>query len=146
MRRHATLFIAIHCSDTYASQDIGVKEIRQWHTSPPRNWSDIGYHYVIRRDGTIEAGRLFSDIGAHVEGYNARALGICMVGGKGKDGKPENNFTLAQWESLRKRVTASKLMYPSAIVQGHRDFPGVTKACPCFDAKAWWAGVLSQSA
>ena len=47
--------IVIHCSDTYARMDIGVNEIRQWHLQ--RGFNDIGYHYVIRRDGAIEQGR-----------------------------------------------------------------------------------------
>ena len=59
--------IVIHCSDTYARMDIGVNEIRQWHLQ--RGFNDIGYHYVIRRDGAIEQGRPIEKPGAHAAGY-----------------------------------------------------------------------------
>jgi hypothetical protein len=139
--RRLTEFIAIHCSDTFAHQDIGVKEIRRWHQAEPRFWLDCGYHFVIRRDGSIEYGRPLNTVGAHVEGYNRLSVGICLVGGKGRDGHADNNFTGSQWQTLTLLVNDLHRKYPRAIVRGHRDFPGVKKQCPSFDAKAWWAGV-----
>lgn len=149
--RKTTDFIVIHCSDTLPDMDIGAADIRKWHTDPPpkgRGWADIGYNIVIRRNGSVEKGRdvdrdgdTFEDIGAHVEGYNARALGVCMVGGRGSNGKPENNFTKAQFVALEVCVQALLGRYPKALVLGHRDFPNVTKACPCFDVRKWWADV-----
>ena len=79
--REINTFI-IHCSDTYPDMDIGVEEIRRWHKE--RGWSDIGYHYVIRRNGKIEEGRNDGIVGAHAKGMNENSLGICMVGGKSK--------------------------------------------------------------
>jgi len=153
MPRQTTGFIAIHCSDTKPNMDIGAKEIRQWHVAPPpkgRGWADIGYNFIIRRDGTIEPGRdldhdgdNFEEIGAHVEGFNSRSVGICMVGGMDYVGKPDNNFTPEQFKSLATLVRQTLHIYPGAVVQGHRDFPGVKKACPCFDVKAWWKSVNS---
>lgn len=135
--------IIIHCADTYASMDVGANEIRQWHLD--RGWSDIGYHYVIRRNGVIETGRDLDDdgdvdehVGAHALGHNAHSLGICLVGGKGNDGQPDCNFTLAQWESLGKLVSDLEARYPGADVIGHRDVSD--KACPTFNAGAWWYG------
>ncbi len=52
--RTINLFV-IHCADTYATMDIGVKEIDGWHRK--RGWSGIGYHFVIRRNGIVETGR-----------------------------------------------------------------------------------------
>ncbi len=144
-RRLRTEFIAIHCADTTEEQDVGVKEIREWHLAPPRCWSDVGYHFVIRRNGTIELGRPLWAIGAHVEGYNNKSVGICLVGGKDTNGNKVDDFTPVQMESLELCVRACKSRYPNAVVQGHTDFPNVGKLCPTFDAKAWWQRVSQQA-
>lgn len=135
--RKTTKHIVLHCSATRGIQDVGVKEIRQWHKQ--RGFSDIGYHYVIRRDGRIERGRPEKAIGAHVAGHNANTLGICLVGGLADKAPwaPTNNFTAAQWSSLKSLLTTLTAKYPGVTILGHRDFPGVAKACPCFDAKPW---------
>ena len=75
--------LILHCSDTPNTLDIGAKEIRDWHTAkPPRGngWSDIGYHYVIRRNGLLEYGRPEHKVGAHCRGHNQDSIGICFVG------------------------------------------------------------------
>ena len=127
-------YIVIHCADTPASMDVGVEEIRQWHLK--RGWFDVGYHWVIRRDGTIETGRPSDRPGAHARGFNHISLGICLVGGKGGD-----NFTDDQWDALAGLVIGLKQAHPAAEVLGHRDLPNVNKQCPSFDAKAWWANI-----
>ena len=83
-------------------QDFSVDEIRKWHTSPPRNWSDIGYHFLIRNDenGTIERGRPIGRAGAHVKSENATSIGIVYVGGVDKDLKAKDTMTACQEESL----------------------------------------------
>lgn len=135
--RKQTKYIAIHCAATKPTQDIGAKEIRQWHLD--KGWADIGYHFVIRRNGRIETGRQpLESIGAHVAGYNSVSVGICLIGGVDENMKPENNFTPAQFNSLRTLVRDMVKRYPGAKVQGHRDFPNVAKACPSFDAIEWW--------
>ena len=119
--------------------DIGAREIRSWHVSPPRNWADIGYHYVIRRDGTLEVGRPLTVPGAHVEGYNSKSLGICLVGGINDQGEPEDNFTAIQKAVLRSRINWLKAAdFKHAEVIGHRDVPGVKKACPSFNVRTWY--------
>lgn len=134
--RKATNNLVIHCAATRPSQDVGVREIRQWHRA--RGFSDIGYHFVIRRSGKVDKGRPVDEIGAHVQGHNADSVGICLVGGINEETfKPENNFTPQQWEALQRLLTALLRRYPKAKVLGHRDFPGVQKACPSFAAKVW---------
>ena len=128
--------IVIHCSATKAIADIGVKEIRQWHVEG-QGWRDIGYHYVIRRNGQLETGRPREQVGAHVAGHNANSIGICLVGGLDPNMNPEANYTAEQWVALRKLVAGLRQQFPGAAVKGHRDFPGVNKACPCFEVKAW---------
>lgn len=122
-------FIIIHCADTPADMDIGAEEIRRWHVEE-RGFSDIGYHHVIRRDGTVEPGRDERRIGAHAYGRNEDSIGVCMVGGK-----PDCNFTAAQWSALENLVRELLNRYSSAQVIGHRDVSD--KTCPNFDAKAW---------
>lgn len=133
--RKETTHIIIHCSATPAKMDVDAKEIDRWHRA--KGWLKIGYHFVIKRDGTIEAGRVVDEIGAHAKGYNYCSLGICMVGGMdAKNAKPENNFTASQWDSLDKLVKDMESKYPGAHIIGHCEVePG--KACPSFDVQEW---------
>lgn len=137
MPRARTEYIAVHCSATPPRLDVGVRDIRKWHQA--KGWRDIGYHRVIRRNGAWEQGRPDDDIGAHVEGYNSVSIGVCLVGGTDDKGKAENNFTPAQFSTLKVVLADLRVKYPDAIVQGHRDFPRVSKACPSFDVKGWMA-------
>lgn len=134
-KRKSTDFIAIHCSATPANRDIGVEEITKMHRS--RGFVSVGYHFIIRRDGTIEQGRPVDTVGAHVKNYNSTSVGVCLIGGVNNSMKPENNYTPEQWDALSSVVAQLKDKYPNARVLGHRDFPAVAKACPCFDAKEW---------
>jgi N-acetylmuramoyl-L-alanine amidase len=136
MKRKSTNWIVLHCSATRGVQNIGAADIRRWHME--QGWSDIGYAYVIRRNGKIEKGRAQDDVGSHVKGHNHNSVGICLAGGlDDKTWKPVNNFTAAQWTSLRTLVAQLLKAYPKAKIIGHRDFAGVAKACPCFSARAW---------
>ena len=124
--------IIIHCSATSEGKDYTVEQIRQWHKQ--RGFSDIGYHYVIYRDGSIHSGRPIERIGAHCLKHNAHSIGVCYIGGVAKDGKtPKDTRTDAQKESLIKLIKELKVKYPKATVHGHREY--ANKACPCFDAK-----------
>lgn len=129
--------IIIHCSATPSNMDIGVEEIRKWHLE--RGFSDIGYHYVIRRDGELEVGRPINTPGAHCKGHNARSIGVCLVGGVDKyAGKlvASCNFTELQWNALDLLVTSLLGKYPSIqSVHGHNEF--AAKDCPCFDVQEW---------
>lgn len=138
--RKNTNWIVVHCSATRPVQDIGVKEIRQWHKA--KGWQDIGYHFVIRRDGRIEKGRPANVIGSHVAGHNADSVGVCMVGGLADKAPwaPAASYTPAQWKALEGLLKTLVKAYPKAKVRGHRDFPKVAKACPCFDAIPWAKG------
>lgn len=130
----------LHCSATHPGQNIGAESIRRWHTSPDKEggpFSDIGYHFVIRRDGTIEKGRSIETIGAHAKGHNRHSIGICLVGGVDRKGAPECNYTREQWRALDRLESGLRFTFPYADVIGHRDLPGVTKACPSFSAGVW---------
>lgn len=116
--------------------DIGKEEIDRGHRN--RGWLSIGYHYVIRRDGTIEEGRPEEQAGAHAKGHNYHSIGICLVGGlSDSKGEPEDNFTEAQYAALRDLVDRLQVKYMGAKVLGHRDLPNVKKDCPCFEVSVW---------
>ncbi len=137
--------IIVHCSFTKPregqSPRIGVKQIRKWHTDPKpegRGWRDIGYHYVIKRDGTLQLGRPIEQQGAHVRGANKHSIGICLVGGMDKrTGKAVNDYTPEQWQTLRMIVGGLLLQFPDAKVTGHNNWTKA-KTCPNFDVKEWW--------
>lgn len=132
--RNETDYLVIHCSATPPTMDIGVSEIRSWHQK--RGFYDVGYHYIIRRDGTRERGRLLDEIGAHVVGHNHHSVGVCLVGGTDKMGQPENNFTEAQWTTLYTTMKELHETYPKSVIVGHRDLDA-RKACPSFSVSEW---------
>lgn len=123
--------LIVHCSATPEGKDFTVSQIKQWHLQ--RGFSDIGYHYVIYRDGSIHIGRDESVIGAHCTGHNTNSIGVCYIGGVATDGKtPKDTRTAEQKQSLVKLLKELRVKYPQASIHGHRDF--ANKACPSFDA------------
>lgn len=131
--RKSTDALFVHCSATKPTMDIGVREIRQWHKE--QGWLDVGYHFVIRRDGTVEEGRDIEAVGSHVKDHNHNSLGICLVGGVDESNKFKANFTPSQIRSLRTLLDGLKVKYPSAAIRAHHDV--APKACPSFDLKRW---------
>ena len=131
-RRKATTMIILHCSATREGQDIKAKTIKQWHKE--RGFDDIGYHYVIDLDGTIEKGRDEALVGAHCKGHNATSIGICYVGGCDKNMKPKDTRTPEQRRSMISlvRKLVNKYKIPVTQIWAHHDFDK-HKACPSFD-------------
>ena len=126
-------YLVIHCAATKPSMTVDVDRVRRWHLD--RGWSDIGYHFYIRQNGMLEIGRPVEISGAHVKGYNSNSIGICYEGGLDEDGEPFDTRTCEQKRALMSLLVTLKAYHPKAIIQGHRDFPRVSKACPSFDAK-----------
>jgi len=129
--------IIVHCTATPEGKDYTVDDIRRCHTMPVskggRGWSDIGYHYIIYRDGTLHEGRDVDVSGAHCTGHNSHSIGVCYVGGCATDGKtPKDTRTEEQNTSLLSLLVDLRRFYPTAKIHGHRDF--AAKACPSFDA------------
>jgi N-acetylmuramoyl-L-alanine amidase len=133
--RTQTNFIVVHCSASAPKVNADAAMIDRWHRQ--QGWACIGYHYVIKRDGTVEDGREVNRIGAHTSGYNSESVGICLSGGVDDNQKAVNNFTPEQFASLKELLRKLRLVYPHAAIQGHRDFQKVAKDCPSFDVKAW---------
>ena len=139
--------IVIHCSAVRPNQTSSAKDIDKWHKD--RGFKCIGYHYVIRRDGTIELGRPEWQVGAHChvkgQNHNKHSIGVCYEGGLDIRGQPADTRTEAQKQTMRRLLEDLHERYPRAMIVGHRDLiatprsdlqvrksPG--KDCPCFDA------------
>lgn len=123
--------IVVHCTATKAGRNIDAMEIDRWHKA--RGFKKIGYHFVVKLDGTIEAGRSISEIGAHCKGNNYDTVGVVYVGGLDENGKPADTRTEAQKVALKALLKTLCILYPSiAKVSGHRNYAAVD--CPCFDA------------
>lgn len=121
--------IIIHCSATPEGKNIGATTIRGWHKE--RGFTDIGYHYVIRLDGTIEQGRPIEQIGAHCQGHNRNSIGICYIGGLSQKRQPKDTRTIAQRQAMKQLIQELQDQFPEVTIHGHREF--AAKACPCFD-------------
>ena len=122
--------LIIHCSAVMPFQTSSVESIRAYHLS--KGWSDCGYHYVIRRDGSIEKGRPEEMIGAHCLNHNKHSIGLCYEGGLDSNGNPADTRTSQQKKAMLNLLTELKKKYPNAVIVGHNVFS--SKSCPCFDA------------
>lgn len=124
--------IVLHCSATTPGMDVPIETIRLWHKN--KGWRDVGYHYYIRKDGTVEIGRPIDEPGAHVRGHNANTIGVCYEGGLDENRSPSDTMTDAQFHTVCDLVQSLAQVLPGITkFCGHRDFPKVAKACPCFD-------------
>ena len=126
--------LIVHCTATPEFKDFDVEDVRDWHIKG-NGWSDIGYHYLIKLDGTVQEGRPINKIGAHVRGHNRDSIGIAYVGGMDKNmDEWIDTRTDQQKDSLFNLLMDLKFGFPDAIVYGHNDFTD-KKVCPCFNAK-----------
>lgn len=116
-----------------------VAEVRRWHMQE-RKWSDIGYHFLIDRDGTVAHGRLLERTGAHTQGRNTGTVGIALFGGHGSSAadKFAENFTPAQDRALRALIDRLRATHGRLALSGHNQW--AAKACPGFNVPKWHSG------
>lgn len=134
--------IIIHCAATPPnwredkSTISKVEEVRRWHVDQ-RGWSDIGYHFMIDRDGTVEHGRPVSRAGAHVRGHNGNSIGVCLFGGHGAAATDrfEDHFTPEQDIALRELIDTLVGQYGDMRISGHNEY--AAKGCPGFQVGDW---------
>ena len=134
--------LIIHCTatrpdwmaDNTSAQK--VDEIKRWHVED-RGWSDIGYHYLIDRDGTVLEGRPLERAGAHCIGHNKHSIGIALIGGHGagQNDSFADYFTPQQDKALRNLIGDMGFKYPITHIAGHNEF--AAKACPGFQVSRW---------
>lgn len=134
-------YIILHCSATRCNSDYTVEQLLRDHRA--RGFRTIGYHFYIRRDGTISRHRALLEVGAHCRPFNRCSIGICYEGGLDEDGHPADTRTPEQTEQLFRLIPMLLKLFPGAGLRGHRDMPGsVPKACPCFDAQSVFHSIL----
>ncbi len=126
--------IILHCSASPEGKDVTVDEIRKMHLD--NGWNDIGYHFVIYRDGSIHTGRPLSQIGAHAANHNTGSIGICYIGGMNKEyTKAKDTRTPQQQQALLALVKQLVATYDIVKILGHNQLS--SKSCPCFDVPSW---------
>lgn len=136
-------YIAVHCTASHQSQTIeGLKQ-----EFKRKGWINPGYHYVVSPDGKITQLLDEDKVSNGVKGFNSVSINVAYIGGIDTNGKPIDNRTDAQKASLRSLLKILHKKYPTAVIQGHRDFsPDLNKdgkitpnewmkSCPCFNAK-----------
>lgn len=151
LRRYDHLIV--HCSATKAGQSLEARDIDKMHRD--RGWNGCGYNAIITRAGTWQDSddgfptRPIGEQGAHVgdcgAGWNGRSFGVCLIGGIDDVGRPQNNFTAAQFQTLAQGIETFRSRCQNIVtVLGHRDLIRMTgappKACPCFDVRLWLSG------
>lgn len=124
--------IIVHCSATKVGVNFDAADIDRWHRE--RGFKQIGYHYVVLLDGTIQEGRPEGVPGAHCKGHNSDSIGVCYIGGLDGNSRPKDTRTVAQRAALKELISRLRVKYPNARVHSHYEF--ARKACPCFDAHA----------
>lgn len=138
--------IIIHCSATCEGSSLSVEELEKIHRR--RGSRGIGYHYYIRRDGTVTNTRPLEVIGAHCKGNNAHSVGICYEGGLDARGNPKDTRTPEQRSAMHLLVAQLLKRFKNNVcICGHRDLSpdlngdGViepeewVKECPCFEVR-----------
>lgn len=143
-------YLVLHCTATPEGREVSSKEIGHWHTDPVkkggRGWKQVGYTDLFHLDGTVE--RLVKnnedaevdpwEVTNGAAGYNSVSRHVVYAGGLAKDGKTaKDTRTAAQLKAMTDYVRNFHERFPQIQIVGHRDLPGVTKACPSFDVKAW---------
>jgi N-acetylmuramoyl-L-alanine amidase len=125
-------FIVVHCAESKKTQDLTTDTLYKWHVIE-NGWDDIGYHYLIKDDGSRHECRSLEYRGAHERKINSLSIGICLEGGYGG----RNDYTASQLQQLRSTILELQGKYPAAAVVGHNNFR-TDKTCPNFNVPKWW--------
>ena len=133
-KRQITDTIVIHCTQTPKDMEVDVEKVTQWHKD--RGFDTIGYHYLIKRDGTLQVGRDEDVVGAHAVAVNGTSIGVALVGGGTSDMGWENNFNSEQFDTLKSIILRLKDKYDIEKIIGHYHVEE-SKECTSFDVPGW---------
>lgn len=125
-------YLAVHCTAT--SQKTSISAIQSYWKNQ-LGWKMPGYHFIVMPDGEIVSLLPIEQVSNGVAGFNSALINIAYLGGVDAKNFPQDTRTPQQKASLLKLLKELKQKFPTATIQGHRDFPKVKKACPSFDAK-----------
>ena len=110
-RRTATRRIILHHA---AAVTCTPQQVHQWHLA--NGWTGIGYHFFVRKDGTVYRGRPEDTVGAHAGNNNYDSLGVCFEGSFDRETMPD-----AQLRAGQELVAYLKQKYGISTVQRHSD-------------------------
>jgi len=128
-------FLVLHCSATRCNSDYPPEQMLLDHKI--RGFRTIGYHFYVRKDGSLSQHRKLLEVGAHCRPYNRCSIGICYEGGLDEEGRPANTLTEPQFQTLTELFERLVVLFPDAMIMGHRDMRSSTpKECPCLDTRA----------
>lgn len=121
--------LTIHCAATPEGRNLTADQL---NAIAMQRFGTKSYHWIVLLDGTKIRNIPDDRRGAHVGGKNTGNIGVVYVGGVDTSNKPKDTRTPAQKQALRELVAEYRAKYPGISVKGHRDWPGVAKACPSF--------------
>ena len=127
-------YIAIHCTAT--SPKATVENIKNYWFNV-KKWKSPGYHYIFDANGATTELLPIDKVSNGVRGKNPETINLSYIGGIDEDSNPKDTRTAKQVLSMLSVLVRLKEQFPDAIIQGHRDFDGVNKACPSFDVNEW---------
>lgn len=127
-------YIILHCTAT--PQTTTIESIKSYWKNV-LGWKSPGYHYMIKANGEVVNTHPIEQPSNGVAGYNSNSIHISYIGGIAPNGTAMDNRTDAQKQKQIELLKELKKKFPNAVIKGHRDFPGVTKACPSFDVAEW---------
>ena len=134
-------YLIIHCSATREDRDYTPEQLKHDHLQ--RGFIDVGYHFYIRKDGSVTQHRRLNEVGAHCRPFNRCSIGVCYEGGLDANGKPKDTRTILQRGSLTGLLLDLRRRFPKAVIRGHNEMPGaIPKACPCFKASIEYAYLM----
>lgn len=117
-RRSRTTRIILHHAE---ASTCTVQDVHRWHKN--NGWAGIGYHFFVRKDGSVYRGRPEGTVGAHASGSNSDSIGICFEGTYMTETMPT-----AQKAAGKELVAYLKNKYGIGIVQRHCDV--CATSCP----------------
>lgn len=106
--------IILYCSSTQEGIDIKSDSIKRWHVAC-NGWKDIGFHYIIDLDGTIEQGRFEFESGEKSLNNNNNSIDICYVGGRDLKMQPKDTRTKEQKNSMYRLIESMLDRYELSI-------------------------------
>lgn len=134
-------YLVVHCTAT-STKATASAILNYWRNT--LKWRNPGYHILFHYDKGFTVFADFDNVTNGVFGFNATSIHLSYIGGIDEHGQPIDNRSDSQKRLLEVALTSLKKKLPSAVIQGHRDFPGVSKACPCFNAKLEYASITQD--
>lgn len=119
-RKSTEVIVIHHAGFPEGDKDSSAEEIHKFHREV-NGWAGIGYHYVIRKDGTIEQGRKPLAVGAHAYQHNKNSVGICVAGNfdvaKIKAAQLDSLKLLTAWLCQKYKLNPLR----KGVIVGHRN-------------------------